>query len=163
MDGWLDPIYCKTNAASFNQETKKSYFVFVNTISSIDTELLVINRALTNWLSYEGKVIYVLTDSKYTLQTSHKVLQQLVTHSGSWRFKILLQKQQERNNQILFQWIPPHCSVVMNEMADVTTRSGRCDCNVTELTSAVFTILLQKNWYYGTAGGGDGKMVRTNY
>ncbi|GBN31140.1 hypothetical protein AVEN_25957-1 [Araneus ventricosus] len=132
--------------------------------SDFRSELLAIREALNFALHFENSDIYILTDSKSSIQylknwpeirekTGQEVISKIATLS--------------QKSRVCFQWIPSHVGVFGNEEADVLTKEGSALPSATSselFTSEIFYIHKAKanstwknppthDWYAGNRPG----------
>ncbi|GBO21862.1 hypothetical protein AVEN_138039-1, partial [Araneus ventricosus] len=128
------------------------------------SELLAIREALNFALHFENSDIYILTDSKSSIQylknwpeirekTGQEVISKITTLS--------------QKSRVCFQWIPSHVGVFGNEKADVLAKEGSALPSATSselFTSEIFSIHKAKansawknppthDWYAGNRPG----------
>ncbi|GBM90763.1 hypothetical protein AVEN_188985-1 [Araneus ventricosus] len=128
------------------------------------SELLAIREALNFVLHFENSDIYILTDSKSSIQylknwpeirekTGQEVISKIATLS--------------QKSRVCFQWIPSHVGVFGNEEADVLAKEGSALPSATSselFTSEIFSVHKAKansawknppthDWYAGNRPG----------
>ncbi|GBN75792.1 hypothetical protein AVEN_58108-1 [Araneus ventricosus] len=128
------------------------------------SELLAIREALNFALHFENSDIYILTDSKSSIQylknwpeirekTDQEVISKIATLS--------------QKSRVCFQWIPSHVGVFANEEADVLAKEGSALPSATSselFTSEIYSIHKAKansawknlpthDWYAGNRPG----------
>ena len=103
-----------------NQFTK--YYSKLNKLSSIFlAELSAIHSALNSIIEMKNKVFTIFSDSKMSLQaigtlnSKHEIVRQI----HALFFKLYC-----NNNKITFCWIPGHCDIKGNEIADMEAKSA---------------------------------------
>ena len=103
-----------------NQFTK--YYSKLNKLSSIFfAELSAIHSALNSIIEMKNKVFTIFSDSKSSLQaigtlnSKHEIVRQI----HALFFKLYC-----NNNKITFCWIPGHCDIKGNEIADMEAKSA---------------------------------------
>ncbi|GBN81868.1 hypothetical protein AVEN_231476-1 [Araneus ventricosus] len=128
------------------------------------SELLAIREALNFALHFENSDIYILTDSKSSIQYL-KNWQEIREKTGQEvisKISTLSQK-----SRVCFQWIPSHVGVFGNEEADVLAKEGSALPSATSgelFTSEIYSIHKAKansswknppthDWYAGNRPG----------
>jgi len=122
-------------------------YISSSSTSSLDVELLAINAALLYCLEIQGNSFCILTDSKTALNTlcSYK--------PSSYYYRIqdiilILKTLTKINKKVYFQWIPGHCNLHGNEIAD---KLAKCSANFYPkpiLVQPLDTIIKQVKLYF---------------
>ena len=142
-DGSKDPVTNRTSAAFWIPKLKVSESARISNISVCRAEQVAIILALTWLQSYRPRSAVICSDSLSTLQ----MLQNSQNDRQNLILEILLQIQDLNHNgtNISFVWIPSHCGINGNEMADnlakLALKKSGVDVTVKPNRSETFSLL----------------------
>ena len=107
--GSMDTQRNKLGAGYFIPSTQEFFLVPANSCSSVDTELLAINAALTYCLTLNNKKVCIFTDAQAALL----LLQQYKPSAYYFRTVHIIKILEWNKTELTLQWIPSHVNICL--------------------------------------------------